>query len=290
VLATFVIGLREGLEAALIVGIIATFLRQRGRRDLLGRVWAGVGVAILLCLAAAVCLQVLNAELPHQQQEGLETIVGLVAVGMVSYMVVWMQQHARGLKGELERAAGDALASGSAWALVAMAFAAVMREGVETAVFLLATFQASENTLLASVGALLGLVMAAALGFALYRGAVRINLAGFFKGTSAVLVLVAAGLVMTSLHTAHGAGWLNVGQEPVADLRWLVQPGSIQAALLTGMLGLQARPTQIEVAGFVLYVAVAAAFILWPRRAAAPEPRPSSEQASGFGRHAPEAR
>jgi high-affinity iron transporter len=269
VLATFVIGLREGLEAALIVGIIAAFLRQRGGGWLLGRVWAGVALAAALCVAVAVVLEVVDARLPQQQQEGLETVVGLLAVGMVSYMIVWMQRHSRALKGQLEQAAAEALASGSGWALVIMAFAAVMREGLETAVFLLATFQASENATLASLGALLGIAVAAVLGFALYRGAVRINLAKFFKGTSAVLVLVAAGLVMSSLHAAHNAGWLNVGQQPVLDLSWLVQQGSVQAALLTGMLGLRAQPTQIEVLGWLAYIALAVAYVVWPRRAAA---------------------
>jgi high-affinity iron transporter len=270
VLATFVIGLREGLEAALIVGIIATFLRQRGRPDLIGRVWVGVSVAVVLCLAAAIGLQILNADLPGKQQEALEVIIGVVAVGMVSYMLVWMQRHARGFKGTLERATADALATGSAWALVGMAFAAVMREGLETAVFLVATFQASDNALLASIGAVLGILAAAGLGFALYKGSVKINLAHFFSATSIVLILVAAGLVMSSLHAAHSAGWVGVGQQPVADLTWLVQPGSVQAALLTGMLGLRAQPTQIEVIGWLLYVIGAAAFILWPRHAATP--------------------
>jgi high-affinity iron transporter len=267
VLATFVIGLREGLEAALIIGIIATFVRQRGRPDLLSRVWAGVALAVAVCFGVAVGLQVLEAELPGQQQEALETIVGVVAVGMVTYMLVWMQRHARALRGSLEQATAGALATGSAWALVGMAFAAVMREGIETAIFLLATFQTSENALIASLGAVLGIAAAAALGFALYRGAVRINLARFFAVTSAVLVLVAAGLVMSSLHAAHNAAWVNFGQAPVANLSWLVQPGSIQAALLTGMLGLRAQPTQIEVAGWLSYVVFATAFVLWPRRA-----------------------
>lgn len=269
-LATFVIGLREGLEAALIIGIIASFLRQRGRTNVLGRVWLGVLVAVAICLLIAVGLQVLNADLPSQQQEALETIIGVVAVGMVSYMLVWMQRHARGLKGKLEHATADALATGSAWALVGMAFAAVMREGIETAVFLLATFQASQDALLASIGAVLGILCSAALGVALYKGSVRINLARFFNVTSAVLVLVAAGLVMSSLHAAHNANWVNIGQQPLLDLTWLVQPGSVQAALLTGMLGLRAQPTQLEVAGWLVYVVLAAAFVMWPRRAPTP--------------------
>jgi high-affinity iron transporter len=270
VLATFVIGLREGLEAALIIGIIAAFLRQRGGADLLGRVWGGVALAVGLCLVAAIGLQLVDAKLPKAQQEGLETIVGLAAVGMVSYMIVWMQRHSRSLRSSLEQVTARALASGSAWALVGMAFFAVLREGLETAVFLLATFQASSDGELASLGAVLGIFVAAVLGYALYRGAVRIDLRRFFRGTTLVLVFVAAGLVMASLHAAHNAGWLNVGQAPVVDLRWLVQPGSVQAALLTGMLGLQAQPRVIEVLGWLAYLVVVGGFVLWPRGAAAP--------------------
>jgi high-affinity iron transporter len=265
VLATFVIGLREGLEAALIVGIIAAFVKQRGRQDLLTRVWSGVALAVALCLIAAVGLQVLNSSLPQREQEQLETVIGIAAVAMVSYMVVWMSRHSRQLKGDLQQATAVALASGSGWALVAMAFAAVLREGLETAVFLLATFQASDNATLASLGAVLGIAVAVALGYGLYRGAVRINLGRFFAVTTAMLILVAAGLVMTSLHTAHEGTWLNVGQEPLLNLTWLVRPGSAQAAILTGMLGLQPRPTQVEVGGWVLYVVIAGLFIFWPR-------------------------
>jgi high-affinity iron transporter len=121
-------------------------------------------------------------------------------------MVVWMQRHAPELKSKLEAAAAEALASRSAWALVVMAFLAVLREGLETAVFLLATFQASENAALASTGAFLGVLAAVAIGAGLYFGAVRIDLGRFFRITSVVLVVVAAGLVMSSLHTAHEAG------------------------------------------------------------------------------------
>jgi high-affinity iron transporter len=281
VLATFVIGLREGLEAALIVGIVAAFVRKRGRQDLLSRVWWGVAIAIALCLVAAVGLQVLSANLPQQQQEGLETIVGFAAVAMVSYMVVWMQRHAREMRGQLEAAAASALATGSGWALVFMAFLAVLREGLETAVFLLATFQASENAWLASLGAFLGIVVAAGIGWGLFRGALRVDLARFFRVTSAVLVLVAAGLVMTSLHTAHEATWLNVGQQQVLNLSWLVQPGSIQAAVLTGMLGIQPRPTLVEALGWLAFVVVGLPFVLWPQRSTSKRSPSQTATASG---------
>jgi high-affinity iron transporter len=266
VLPTFVIGLREGLEASLIVGIIAAFLGQQGRRDALRQVWIGTIAAVLICLAIGIVLDVVSQELPQRQQEGLETVVGLVAVAMVTYMVVWMRRHARDLKGDLEGATASALARGSAKALVAMAFLAVLREGFETAVFLLATFNASYNAALAALGAFLGIVLAVVLGWGIYRGGVRINLGRFFRITGIVLVLVAAGLVMTALHTANEAGWLNVGQAQAFDLTWLVRPGTPIASLFTGVFGIQPYPTQIEVIGWLVYAVPLVLYVAWPQR------------------------
>ena len=144
-LPTFIIGLREGVEASLIVGIIAAFLASEGRKDALRPVWVGVGVAVLICSAVGITLQIVNQDLPQQAQEGLETVVGLVAVAMVSFMIIWMRRHARGLKADLQEHAASALKEGSIAALVGMAFFAVLREGMETAVFLLAAFQASTS-------------------------------------------------------------------------------------------------------------------------------------------------
>src|SRR4051812_38937625 len=265
-LPTFVIGLREGVEASLIVGIIAAFLRQEGRRDALRWVWLGVAAALAICAAVGVALQVLDAELPQRQQEGLETVVGLVAVGMVSGMIVWMRRHARGMARELRASAGAALAQGSVGALVGMAFFAVIREGMETAVFLLAAFQSATNPTTAGLGALLGVLVAAGIGVGIYRGGVRINLARFFRATGLVLVLVAAGLVSSALHTAHEAGWIHSGQAQAVDLSWLVVPGTWTASLLTGMLGLQPQPTVIEAVGYVASAVPMALYVLWPSR------------------------
>jgi high-affinity iron transporter len=265
VIATYVIGLREGLEAALIVGIVAAFLRQQGHARALRHVWAGVIIAVLFCASAGIALQVLNQELPQRQQEMLETVVGLFAVGIVTFMIVWMRRHARGLKAELEAHAARALETGSVWALVAMAFFAVLREGFETAVFLLASFQASTNELDAGAGALLGLLTAVLIGAGLYRGAIKINLARFFKVTSVVLVVIAAGLLSTTVHTAHEADWFNSFQAPALDLSWLVVPGTVTSSLLTGMLGLQPLPTYAEAGIWVIYVVPMLLYVLWPR-------------------------
>jgi high-affinity iron transporter len=266
VLPTFVIGLREGVEASLIVGIVAAFLRQQGRNDALRAVWLGVALAVLLCVGAAIGLQILDDSLPQRQQEGLETVVAAVAVGMVSFMIFWMRRHARGLASDLRATAGHALAEGSAWALVAMAFFAVLREGLETAVFLLAAFQASGDSTAAGSGAVLGVLVAIVIGWGIYRGGVRLNLARFFRATSAVLVLLAAGLVATALHTAHEAAWLNGLQTQALDLSWLVRPGSIMSSLVTGVLGIQPQPTIGEVLGYVLYAVPMLVFVLWPDR------------------------
>lgn len=272
-LATFVIGLREGLEAALIVGIVAGFLVARGRRDALRSVWIGVGSAVLICLVAGVALEVVTADLPQAAQEGLETVIGLLAVAMVTYMVIWMRRHARDMRAELESSATAALAAGSTGALVAMAFLAVLREGFETAVFLLAAFQASTSPLLAGLGALLGVLVAVALGYGIYRGGVRLNMARFFRITGAVLVLVAAGLLMTAAHTAHEAGWIDFGQQRALDLSWLVQPGTPLSSLLTGVLGIQPYPVALEVAVWVAYAVPLLFYVLAPVRAR-PKPAP----------------
>src|ERR1700704_6431401 len=148
-LPTFVIGLREGLEAALIVGIIAAFLGQQGRKDALRQVWIGTAAAVAIC----------------------------IAVAMVTYMIIFMRKHARSMKKDLQGATASALAEGSARALVLMAFLAVLREGFETAVFLLATFHASGDASTSWLGAVLGIVLAAAIGYGIYKGGVKLNLA-----------------------------------------------------------------------------------------------------------------
>jgi len=185
---------------------------------------------------------------------------------MVTGMILWMRRHARGMAGELRESTREALAKGSLGALVGMAFMAVIREGMETAVFLLAAFQSATNPTAAGFGALLGVLAAVAIGAGIYRGGVKINLTRFFRVTGLVLVLVAAGLVASAAHTAHEAGWLNAGQAQALDLSWLVVPGTWTASLLTGMLGLQPQPTVIEAVAYLVYLVPMAVFVLWPQR------------------------
>jgi high-affinity iron transporter len=263
---TLVIALREGVEASLIVGIIAAFLVKEGRGDAIKQMWIGVGIAVALCVGIAVLLEVVGEQLPQREQEALETVIGLIAVAAVTYMIVWMRRNARGIKAALEGSAGAALARGSAMALVAMAFLAVLREGFETSVFMLAAFQDAADTTAAGAGAVIGLVAAIAIGVGIYRGGVRFNLNRFFRVTGLILVFVAAGLLSTSLHTAHEAGWFNDLQGQALDLTWLVQPGTISGSLLTGMLGLQPTPTVGETLVYLLYAVPMTLYVLWPDR------------------------
>jgi high-affinity iron transporter len=282
-----VIGLREGVEAALIVGIIAAFLSQEDRRDALRQMWMGVAVAVAICVGIGVGLNILNQELPQRQQEMLETVVAVLAVGIVTFMIFWMRKHARGLKSELHSSAADALTKGSAIALVGMAFFAVLREGVETVVFLLAVFQGASDPTSAGIGAVLGIVAAILIGYGIYRGGVRLNYAKFFKFTSVVLVFVAAGLLSSAAHTAWEAGWLTSFQDQAVDLSWLVVPGTWTSSLLTGMLGLQSIMTQAEVFLYLAYLIPMLAYVLWPEswRFSAIRSRSASERVPGTGGH-----
>jgi high-affinity iron transporter len=264
VIPTFVIGLREGVEAALIVGIVAAFLMRTGNVRDMRWMWLGVLVAAGLCLAGGIALHVLDRDLPQKQQEAFETIVGLIAVVTVTWMILWTKRHARELKSDLEERAASAVAQGTAFALIGMAFFAVLREGFETSVFLLAAFQSSTAPVASGVGVVLGLATAVLLGYLIYRGGTRINYARFFRFTGMVLVFVAAGVFAFAVHTAHEAGWLNVLQGRAVNLRWLVAPGTVRASLLTGMLGLQPEPTVAEALAWLAYVIPASLFVLMP--------------------------
>ncbi|WP_241609391.1 iron uptake transporter permease EfeU [Rosenbergiella australiborealis] len=263
-LATLVIALREGLEAVLIVSIIATFLRKN--QQALAPMWWGVSSAVLLSALVGIGLSLTERALPQAQQEAMEAIIGAIAIVFVSSMIIWMQQHAPQLHRELENEASAALSRSSHWALPMMAFLAVLKEGFETSVFLLATFSAAQSTIWAAIGALVGLLLALIIGWGIYRGGVRLNLGRFFRITGIFLILVAAGLVVSALRSAHEAGWLLIGQQKLLNLDWLVPPGSIRAALISGVLGIPTDPRRIEVIGWMGYLGFFTLLLSWPER------------------------
>ncbi|MCV7209029.1 FTR1 family protein [Mycolicibacterium canariasense] len=264
-IGTFLIGLREGLEATLIVSIVGAFLRRNGRsiRPML----VGVAAAVLLSLAVGAGLDLLSSSLPQRQQEMLETVIGAAAVVFVTTMIIWMNRHAFALKGELESEAAQAISSGGSFALAVMAFLAVLKEGFETAVFLLAAAQATHGSRwVALVGGLAGIAVAIAIGIGIYFGGLKLNLGRFFRITGVFLIFIAAGLVMSTLRTAHEAGWIDVGQQRVFDFSSWMPARSVVGALVTGMFGIQSDPRVIEVLGWLLYAVPVLVVFLWPQR------------------------
>ncbi|PRX01310.1 UNVERIFIED_ORG: high-affinity iron transporter [Martelella mediterranea] len=199
-LAPFLIMLREGIEAALITGIIATYLNQTDRREFLPAVWIGVFLAVAMSLFLGAGLQLVSADFPQKAQELFEAIVGLIAVVILVSMVFWMRKVARSIKTELHSSIDEALEhrSGAGWALIGMVFFAVAREGLESIFFLLAIFQQSQGPA-APLGALLGVLVAMAIGIGIYRFGVRINLRRFFQWTGVFILFVAAGILSGAL-------------------------------------------------------------------------------------------
>jgi high-affinity iron transporter len=262
-IGTFLIGLREGLEATLIVSIVGAFLKRNGQST--RPMFAGVALAVVISIGVGVGLDVLSAALPQAQQEMMETVIGAIAVALVTSMIIWMNRNAPRLKGELEREARQAINRGGSIALVAMAFLAVLKEGFETAVFLLAAAETSHGSRwAAALGGTLGIAAAIAVGAGLFLGGLKLNLARFFRVTGVFLVLIAAGLVLSALRTAHEAGWLTIGQQQVLDLRSWMPITSLQGALITGVFGVPADPRLVEVLGWLLYTVPVLVVFLWP--------------------------
>lgn len=269
-LVPFLIMLREGIEAALIVGIIASYLRQSGRGGLMPAVWVGVLLAVALSLFAGAGLQLTAAEFPQKQQELFEGIVGLIAVMLLTSMVFWMRKAARHIKGELQAGVDKALThgGGQGWALIGMVFLAVAREGLESVFFLLAIFQQSTGWE-APVGALAGILVSVAVGYGLYSGGVRLDLRRFFRLTGLFILLVAAGLLAGALRKFHEAGLWNHLQQLVFDMSATLPLDSPLGAVLSGLLGYQAASVLGEVIVYVVFLAVSVFFFLRP---AAPVP------------------
>ena len=272
-IGTFLIGLREGLEASLIVSIVGAFLKRNGQT--IRPMFAGVAAAVVLSVAVGVGLDLFAASLPQAQQEMMETVINAIAVVFVTSMIIWMNGNAARLKGELEREARQAVNRGGALALAAMAFLAVLKEGFETSVFLLAAAETSHgNRWFALLGGAVGIATAIGLGVGLYFGGLRLNLGRFFRVTGVFLVLIAAGLVLGALRTAHEGGWVNIGQQQVLDLSRWIPSNSVLGAVTAGVFGIPADPRLVEVLGWLLYAVPVLIVFLWPAGlAAAPRAR-----------------
>jgi len=268
-LAPFLIMLREGLEAALIVGIIATYLRQTGRGAWLGAVWVGVLLAVALSLFVGALLQWLHAGFPQKAQEAFEAGVALIAVGVLLWMVFWMRSAARSIKGTLHRSVDAAFAApgrAALWALIGAAFFAVAREGLESMFFLLAIFQQSPGPA-APLGALAGVALSVVLGLAIYWGGVRIDLRRFFRLTGIFIIFVAAGLFAGALRSLHEAGLWNLLQSPAYDLSAILPTSSIAGTVLSALFGYHESPAIGEVLAWAALLGAALTLFLRPAAA-----------------------
>ncbi|MBB3238285.1 iron uptake transporter permease EfeU [Phyllobacterium endophyticum] len=264
-LVPFLIMLREGVEAALIVGIVASYLKQTGRGAWMPAVWVGILLAMALSLFVGAGLQLVSAEFPQKAQEFFEAIVGLIAVLVLTSMVFWMRKAARSIKSELHHSIDAALShsTGQASALIGLVFFAVAREGLESVFFLLAIFQQSTNND-APLGALLGILVSIVLGFGIYFGGVRMNLRRFFFWTGLFILLVAAGILAGSLRHFHEAGVWNRMQTIVFDFSNVLPVSSPLGTLLSGMFGYQDTPTLGEVIAYLTFLALSVFMFLRP--------------------------
>lgn len=265
-LANYLIGLREGLEAALVVGILVAYVVKLGRRDVLRRIWLGVGLAVALSLALGAVLTFGAYGLSFQAQELIGGLLSIVATAFVTWMIFWMLRAAHGMTRQL-RSEVDGHLDGSGWGLVAVAFLAVGREGIETALFIWSAVQATGSTTFPLLGAALGIVTAVALGYLIYRGIVRINLSRFFTVTGVFLIIVAAGVLSYGIHDLQEAGFLPGLHSIAFDVSAAIPPDSWYGTLLKGTINFSPVTTWLEAAAWLLYVIpVMTCFIVTARR------------------------
>ena len=252
-LATFFLMLREGLEAALIVGIIAAYLVKIGRRDALPKVFAGVLAAVALSIGLGLAITLTIERLPLVVQETLEGIAAVLAVGVLTWMLFWMRRQGRAIKGELEHGVDLALSTGSTRALVGLAFLAVIREGVETVLFLIPILSFNGTGIDVVFGGVLGLAISVAAGWAIFAMGIRINLRRFFTVTGTVLIFVAAGLVAFAIAEFGEAGlFTNAGA--AFDLNRILPDNGPIGSVLRGLFGYRSAPTPLELIGYLAYL------------------------------------
>lgn len=251
--ANYLIGLREGLEASLVISILIAYVVRIGERRLLPRLWAGIVLAIVLSLGVGAFLQLTSQTLTFEAQEAFGGAMSIIAAGLITWMIFWMAKNARGIRAHLEGRVDQALLGG-AWTLTIVAFMSVGREGLETALFLWAGIQASGSTAAPIVGALLGLATAVAVGFVVYKGAVRVNIAKLFTWTGALLIIVAAGVLAYGVHDLQEAGILPGLHNLAFDVSATIPPTSWYGTLLKGVFNFSPATTWLEFVVWWAYV------------------------------------
>jgi high-affinity iron transporter len=271
---TFLTGLREGLEASLVVGILVAYLVRANRGDGLGAVWLGVAVAVALSLGVGAILTFTSQSLSFEAQEAFGGFMSIVAVAFVTTMIFWMRSHARHATAELHGKLATALEIGPTAVAIA-AFLAVGREGLETALFLWPVIEQSDSTLTPTLGALLGIAAAIVLGWLIYRRSVTLNMAVFFKLTGAALIVIAAGVLAYGVHDLQEAGILPGLTTLAFDVSEQIPPTSWYGTLLKGTLNFSPATTVLELVVYLAYLVPVMTLFLLPARAAGRRPRPA---------------
>src|SRR5262245_10647075 len=255
VLGNFLIGLREGLEAALVVSILVAFLVRTDRRGELPKVWLGVGIAVVVSAAVTVGLALAQQQLTFEAQEAFGGVLSIVAVGFVTWMIFWMRRAARSISTELRGRMEEAIRLGPL-AVVVMAALAVGREGLETALFFFTAAEAAGQTAQPLIGFLLGIAVAVVLAYLIYRGAVTLDLGRFFTVTGVLLIFVAAGILGYGVHDLQEAAILPGLNTLAFDVSAIVPPDSWYGTLLKGVFNFSPQTTVLEAIVWVVYVAV----------------------------------
>mgnify|MGYP000967013782 CR=1 FL=1 len=270
------VGLREGLEASLVVVILIAFLVKTDRRWALKWVWAGVATAVVLSAGLAALLTYGTRQLSFEQQELIGGSASILAVGFVTVMIFWMRKAARTISGELKGSMDRALDAGGLWVAL-VGFLGVGREGLETAIFFYATAQAAgSGTSAPLIGWVLGILGAVVLGVLMYRGAIRFNIGTFFRYTGIFLVLVAAGILAYGLHDLQEAGFLPGLHSLAFDISHIIEPGGWLGTLLKGILNFTPATTWLQAIAWTAYVAIVMPLFLRPV-ASPPAPAPARD-------------
>ncbi|GAA4819476.1 FTR1 family protein [Actinomycetospora corticicola] len=277
-LGNALIGLREGLEASLVVSILVAFLVQTDRRRELPRVWLGVGAAIAVSIGVVLVLTLTEQALTFEAQEAFGGGLSIIAVGFVTWMIFWMRKAARSISSELRGGLEKAIAMGPV-AVVVMAALAVGREGLETAIFFFAAVQAAGSTTGPLIGFLIGIAVSVVIAYLIYRGALSLNMGRFFSVTGVLLVFVAAGILAYGVHDLQEAGILPGLYTLAFDVSDAVPADSWYGTLLKGVFNFSPQTTVLEAVVWVAYVAVVLTLFLRPVRRAVP-PRSDAPAAS----------
>ena len=278
-------GLREGVEAALIVGIVLAYLAKTGNQRHFGKIWLGAGAAIAVSLVVGIALFLTIGGFEEPYEQVFEGVAMLVAAGVVTWMLFWMRRQAASVKNELQERVDRVLTEGTVWGLAVLAFTAVIREGIETSLFLLgqvtaAAARTDAGSVSVLLGALIGILIAVVVGWGLYRGSRLVNIRSFFRWTGIALIFIAAGLLSHAIHEFVEVGIITFGTQTAFDISGVLpHEGNVLGEFLRAIFGYSSRPEVVTLAVHIAYVVIVLWLYLRPLRPQAAQRRSGPEVA-----------